>query len=166
MHSTTRRGLLAGGITALVSLIAERTSIRAFAAQARPARQNRQYRKEEKTKKNAMVKNYTVLRKKPDMTREQFYDQWQNALAPLFAKVPGLTKYTLYFVHTLPSAAFPTADDPVDGIAETWWESPAAVQSAMKTPEFQAAMAEEKRLFGGNDHFTHLVQVDHEIAVV
>ena len=44
-----------------------------------------------------MVKNYTVLRKRPEMTKEQFYDQWQHTLAPLFAKVPGLTKYTLYF---------------------------------------------------------------------
>ena len=112
------------------------------------------------------IKNFTVLRKRPEMTKEQFYAQWQGTLAPLFAKIPGLAKYTLYFVHTQSAPAFPTVDDPVDGLAETWWESPEALQSAMKTPEFQAAMAAEKRLFGGTDHFTHLVTVDHEIAVV
>ena len=167
VRQTTRRSLLSGGIIGFISLCAERFGVRAFAQQNKPVRKKKPEGKISKKKKeNTMVKNYTVLRKRPEMTKEQFYDQWQHTLAPLFAKVPGLTKYTLYFTHTQPSPAFPTVDDPIDGIAETWWASPEAVQAALKTPEFQAAMNEEKRLFGGNDHFTHLVLVDQEVAVV
>ena len=167
MRRTTRRTLLSGGIIGIVSLCAERFGVRAVAQQNKPARKkNLKGQISNKKKENTMVKNYTVLRKRPEMTKEQFYDQWQHMLAPLFAKVPGLTKYTLYFAHTQPSPAFPAVDDPIDGIAETWWASPEAVQAALKTPEFQAAMTEEKRLFGGSDHFTHLVLVDQEISVV
>lgn len=92
-----------------------------------------------------MVKLMTFIRRRPDLTQEEFFAHWRNVHAPLImrhADTLGIKKY----VQTRASehAAAKAMNDglgsghqaPYDGVAELWLEDLALITS----PPNQAAM--------------------------
>jgi uncharacterized protein (TIGR02118 family) len=64
-----------------------------------------------------MIKTFTFLKRKPGMSREDFFKYWKDTHGPLAARViPGLKKYAQ-------AHAVPGFDAEFDGIVELWWES-------------------------------------------
>lgn len=90
------------------------------------------------------------LRRRTELSREQFQRYWRETHAPLVrerAAAIGVRRYVQ--VHTLPagtSAALAASrgldDEEYDGVAELWWDSLEALASAVATPEGQRAGAE------------------------
>jgi hypothetical protein len=93
-----------------------------------------------------MIKMVVEVWKKPGMTDEQFRERWlveHGNLVKKHAKAMGFLRYIQS--HKLPS---PDIDEfargrgwkpSPDGITEVWWESKAAMEAALSSPEGQAA---------------------------
>lgn len=104
-----------------------------------------------------MVKLVFALRRRPELTREQFQQYWLDEHGPLvrsFADVLGIRRYVQ--VHTLPDSAHAAvrasrdAPEPYDGVAELWYDSLDAIADAVRTDEGRAAsraLLEDERRF-------------------
>ena len=66
-----------------------------------------------------MIKVMMLVKRKPGISKEEFYNYWQNVHGPLVAKsIPALRKYVQnHFVET------PEQEYEGDGIIETWYDS-------------------------------------------
>ena len=109
-----------------------------------------------------MIKRFVILRKKPEMTTQKFWDYWENSHGKLIAKIPGLVKYVQYHVGSEISDA---PDEPIDGIAELWFDSEEAQKQAYQTKEYEAVVADEPNLFEMNSRFVHPVMTKKTVVV-
>ncbi len=110
-----------------------------------------------------MIKRFVILRRKPEMSVSEFWNYWETVHGPLIAKIPGLMKYTQYHVE---SERTDEVDDPIDGIAELWFESETAQKKAYQSPEYQAVVDDEPNLFNMNSHYVHPVMTKKIVTVV
>jgi uncharacterized protein (TIGR02118 family) len=98
----------------------------------------------------AMIKLVFCLRRRADLTREEFQRYWRDTHGPLVRErgaVLGLRRYVQ--VHTLPAGASAVLagsrgveEAEYDGVAELWWDSVEALGAASATPEGRRAGAE------------------------
>ncbi len=86
-----------------------------------------------------MQKLVFVLQLRTDMSREEALRYWREVHGPIASKIPGLRKY----VQNHATAA-PQGDLQFGGIAELWFDSREALQSAMASPEWQATIADAR----------------------
>ena len=85
-----------------------------------------------------MIRLTFVLRRKADLTREEFQDYWRRKHGPLVAKHSthlGMLRYVQ--VHTIDdpineqmAEARGGMEEPYDGVAELWWSSEEALRDA------------------------------------
>lgn len=96
-----------------------------------------------------MVKLVFVLRRRPELSREEFQAYWREKHAPLVASHGaslGLKRYVQ--THTLDSPlndllqASRGGPAEYDGVAELWWESAEAFGAAAASPAGMQAAAE------------------------
>jgi uncharacterized protein (TIGR02118 family) len=83
-----------------------------------------------------MTKVIVLVRRRADMSPQDFHVHLHGPHAQLLARLPGLQR--LVFNDVLPDPS--GAEAPYDAIAEDWFESPEAVQAAFASPEGQAVM--------------------------
>ncbi len=120
-----------------------------------------------------MIKFVMCLRRRPDMTREQFQDYWKNNHGPFFMKNSGTMRAKKY-VQSL------TVDTPLneglknsrgmlsefDGIAEVWFESEEDLMEAMNSPEGQklsTALLEDEGNFINHAQSSAFIVKEHEL---
>ena len=84
-----------------------------------------------------MQKVAIIVQLREDMSREEALRYWREVHGPIASKLPGLTKYVQNH-----ATASPQGDLQFGGIAELWFESQEALQSAMASPEWEATMAD------------------------
>ena len=76
-----------------------------------------------------MIKIITVVKKKPGISREDFYKYWKEVHGPFVARhIPYLKKYTQNHFIEVPGFEYEG-----DGIIETWYDD---VESFLKSMEF------------------------------
>ena len=95
------------------------------------------------------------------MSVADFRKYWKTVHGPLIAKIPGLLKYTQYHVHSSGQG-----EDPIDGIAELWFQSEAAQREAYQSPEYQAVVRDEPNLFQMDSHHIHPVMTDEIVEIL
>ena len=87
-----------------------------------------------------MAKLIFILHRRGDQTREQCYEQWSGHQHTSIVKaVPGLRRWVQNRVTT------PSDGSACDGIGELWFDSPAALEQALNSPEMAAAAADAQR---------------------
>ena len=87
-----------------------------------------------------MAKLIFILHRRADQTREQCYEHWAGQQHTSIVKsVPGLRRWVQNRVSTTSN------DSPCDGIGELWFDSPAALEQALNSPEMAAAAEDAKR---------------------
>ncbi len=90
-----------------------------------------------------MIKVMMLVKRKPGISKEEFYNYWQNVHGPLVAKsIPALRKYVQnHFVET------PEQEYEGDGIIETWydsiedWQQPKDIKKNQETDALMADWA-------------------------
>ena len=103
-----------------------------------------------------MIKIVYCLRRKPEMSLEEFQKYWLETHAEFGANIPGVKRYVQ--AHALGgelaemmAEGHPAGkNEPFDGVAELWWDSLEDVAAALATPEGAAAGAallEDERRF-------------------
>lgn len=83
------------------------------------------------------TKRLGILRKKDDLTHEQFVTHWTQVHAPLCVKLPGLRRYS---VNLVDRKRFP--DFGYDGFSELWFDSEEALVAALQGPEGKTLLAD------------------------
>lgn len=78
-----------------------------------------------------------LVKKKADMSQEEFARYWIDEHTPLTAKAPGVVQYRCY-----PMTGHAGQTPPFDGVAILSFEDKAAYDRAMASPEFKAALAD------------------------
>ena len=104
-----------------------------------------------------MIKLVMCLRRRSDLTREEFQDYWLNKHGPFFQQNAATMRSKKYVQsHTLDSPlnegmiSSRGMQPEYDGVAEVWFESEADLMEAMGSPEFEslgAALLEDEGNF-------------------
>jgi uncharacterized protein (TIGR02118 family) len=97
-----------------------------------------------------MIKLVFSLRRRPEMTREEFQAYWRDQHAPLVARHAEALRIRRYVqtharaseVAAAQSAARGSEPDVYDGQAELWWDSLDDVVAAVSTAAGQQAAGE------------------------
>jgi uncharacterized protein (TIGR02118 family) len=97
-----------------------------------------------------MVKIVFSLRRKSDLTRDEFQAYWRDQHAPLVSRHADALRIRRYVqtharaseVGAAQSAARGSEPDVYDGQAELWWDSLDDILAAVSTPAGQQAAAE------------------------
>jgi uncharacterized protein (TIGR02118 family) len=89
-----------------------------------------------------MVKLIYCISKKPEMSVEEFQAYWRGTHAPIAAAIPGLRRYVQ--CHVVPELYRREQQPAFDGAAELWFDDLDAMRAAMRSPEVQAALEDEK----------------------
>ncbi len=84
-----------------------------------------------------MQKLLFVLQFREDMSRKEALRYWRDVHGPIAGKLPGLKKYVQDHATSAPEG-----DLRFGGIAELWFESREALESALASPEWQATIAD------------------------
>lgn len=80
-----------------------------------------------------------ICHKLPELDAQQFAAEWSSPRhAAVVQAIPGLTKYVHNYVGTSDAAHAP------DGVGELWFETDAAMNHAMTSPEMGAAIDDAK----------------------
>jgi len=121
-----------------------------------------------------MIKLVFCLRRRPELSREEFQRYWREQHAPLVrrhAETLGIRRYVQ--VHTRPTPfdealrAPRGAPEPFDGVAETWWDDEDALARSGATHEGRAAareLIEDEKRFADLARSPIWVAVEHEFV--
>jgi len=123
-----------------------------------------------------VVKLCFALRRRPELSREEFQRTWRSDHAPLVEKHRKALRIRRYVqVHSIDDALNAALQqsrggpEPFDGIAELWWDSLEELKAAMATPEGAAAGAEllaDERRFIDLQHSPLWLAREHEIVAL
>jgi uncharacterized protein (TIGR02118 family) len=122
-----------------------------------------------------MLKLVFSLRRRPEMTREEFQAYWRDQHAPLVSRHAEALRIRRYVqTHARPSelataqsAARGSEPDHYDGQAELWWDSLEDILAAVSTPEGQQAaveLLEDERRFIDLEHSPLWIGEEHVVV--
>ena len=108
-----------------------------------------------------MIKLVFTLRRRPELTREEFQAYWRDRHAPLVSRHAEALRIRRYVqtharsseLATAQSAARGSEPDVYDGQAELWWDSFDDIAAAVSTPIGRQAAVE---LLEDEHHFIDL----------
>ncbi|HEY3013415.1 MAG TPA: EthD domain-containing protein [Gemmatimonadales bacterium] len=80
------------------------------------------------------------IRRKPELSRDEFVRYWAEVHAPIGARIPGLCKLVHSYALATPGDSR-TAD--FDGMAELWFDDLRAILKARQSPEWAASTTDE-----------------------
>lgn len=95
-----------------------------------------------------MVKLFAVLRRRPDLSVEEFRTHWRDHHGPLIAGIPELARHLVRYeqhVRHRPGALSGTED--VDGVAEQWFRSIDDFVAFISEPAYAEHVAPDERRF-------------------
>jgi uncharacterized protein (TIGR02118 family) len=87
-----------------------------------------------------MLKVCELVKKRPDLSLEDFRAHWREVHGPIVAAIPGLRRYVQS--HPL-MGGYRKGPLVFDGIAEVWVDDKDALRAMSETPEFATAKADE-----------------------
>ena len=102
------------------------------------------------------VKLIALLKRRPDMSREEFARRWVDEHAAFTLRFPNLKGYRLNVA--LDEYQEIEGELPYDGTAELWWDSLEEMQADYATEEAVAAVA-DAQLF--TSVLTHIYTREH-----
>jgi uncharacterized protein (TIGR02118 family) len=89
-----------------------------------------------------VIKRVALVRRKPDMTAEQFWAHYTGPHAAIVQRMPGLRQMVL-------SRAVGDQVTEWDAVGELWFDSMTAVQRAFEDEQIMAELRADRSLFLG-----------------
>ncbi len=122
-----------------------------------------------------MIKLVFSLRRRPEMTREEFQAYWRDQHAPLVSRHAEALRIRRYVqtharaseVAAAQSAARGSEANVYDGQAELWWDDVDDVLAAVSTPAGQQAateLLEDERRFIDLEHSPLWIGEEHVVV--
>jgi uncharacterized protein (TIGR02118 family) len=81
-----------------------------------------------------MIKGYSLLAKRPDVSSEFFHEHWRTVHADHARKITSLRRYIQ--AHRIDAQVPGFAQSPYDGIAEVWWDDLATAGLVANDPDY------------------------------
>jgi uncharacterized protein (TIGR02118 family) len=81
-----------------------------------------------------VIKGYSLLAKRPDVSSEFFHEHWRTVHADHAQKITSLRRYIQ--AHRIDAEVPCFAQSPYDGIAEVWWDDLAAADLVANDPDY------------------------------
>ena len=81
-----------------------------------------------------MIKGYSLLAKRPDVSSEFFHEHWRTVHAEHAQKLTTLRRYIQ--AHRIDAEVAGLAQSPYEGIAEVWWDDLAAADRVAADPDY------------------------------
>jgi len=84
-----------------------------------------------------MIKLMVAVKRRADMSPEEFHDYWRTTHAELVRSIPAARRYIRRYVqsHTI-DEAYLGGEVPYDGVVELWFDSVADQQAFFSDPEY------------------------------
>ena len=98
-------------------------------------------------RKPGLVKGVWRMRRKPGTSLAEFRRHWIEIHGVIATKIPGVRRYVQSHVI---DEAYSFAEPRWDGVAQLWWDSVAALASALESPEFQEDMRDGEEFIEGD----------------
>jgi uncharacterized protein (TIGR02118 family) len=99
--------------------------------------------------KNHMLKVDTLMRRRPDLTHDQFTAHWRDAHAQLFSSQPVVKQYVRRYVQSRtianPPRSFALAD--FDGIAQMWFDDMDGFHGVFSSQNYRDVIRVELKKF-------------------
>ncbi len=83
------------------------------------------------------VKRIGLVRKRKDLSYDQFVDHWLNAHAELCKKLPNMRRYSVNLIARDQVEGFG-----FDGFSELWFDSAEALAASLASPEGKTLLAD------------------------
>ncbi|MFN0153769.1 MAG: EthD domain-containing protein [Gaiella sp.] len=101
-----------------------------------------------------MIRRFSLVRKRPDLSREEFLARWTGEHVEIAKRLPGLRGYVIHILDG--------GDPPYDGIAVTTFGSRDEAERAFADPQLAAGLSRTR------DDFAAAVEVRYaqEIVIV
>ncbi len=103
-----------------------------------------------------MFKLIILLKKKTNMSNEEFAKYWLETHAPLAKKMPGLRKYIVNVVRRPPNR-----EPDFNGVVELWFDDVDSMKKAFASPQGQATQKDTENFASS---LTTLYIDEHEIG--
>lgn len=98
-----------------------------------------------------MIRRVSFIRRKPDLTREEFFAHWTGRHAEIVRQLPGLRGLRFSRVERCVPE-----DAAWDGVGETWFDTIADADRAFATEPFLAMLTEDRAKFIGSAHSCYI----------
>lgn len=92
----------------------------------------------------AVFKLMVLLKKKPELSDEEFARYWLEKHAPLAKKMPGLRRYVVNVVRRPPGR-----EPDYHGVVELWFDNVAGMKKAFTSPEGTATQKDTEVFASG-----------------
>jgi hypothetical protein len=102
----------------------------------------------------------TVIRKRPEVTTEQFRHFMEFEYGPTYSVLPQTREYGQYYLTDT------TAEDPIDAIVRISFDSPEQMGEALATDAYQRAHAMRQAYMRETSAGIHSAVVDQTVTLV
>lgn len=110
-----------------------------------------------------MFQMIVILRRKPEISKEEFHRHWKDKHGPLFRKFPQIKRYTQYHVT---DKCRDDSDKPIDGIAILEFDSREEMQKAWEMMEYKDIRDDELIFLEKSGVGVHVVYVDEIVPII
>jgi hypothetical protein len=105
----------------------------------------------------------TVIRKRPEISTEDFRRFMEHEYGPVYAALPQTRRYVHYYLHDL---ATDGAEPPIDAIVQISFESPEDMAVALSTDAYKKAAERRKAFMQESSRGIHAAMIDRIVTLV
>jgi uncharacterized protein (TIGR02118 family) len=104
-----------------------------------------------------------VLRKKPEISQDEFRRIWKEVYAPMYRQMPQVKSYTQYH---LSDRRKDDAEDSIDGIAVMSFDSEKDMHEAWQTEIYKKAAKIRESIMRETAISVHVASVDEVVTII
>jgi len=113
-----------------------------------------------------MIKLVCFLKRKEGLTREEFYDHWENRHAPLIASTPELARHIVRYEQLRRTTHQPwMGSEDYDGITLQWMESAEAFEAFIAEPTYAELIAPDEARFLDTSALVWMITEEPTVAM-
>jgi hypothetical protein len=105
----------------------------------------------------------TVIRKRPEVTTEEFRHFMEVEYGPTYAGLPQTREYVQYYLSDVMTDG---AEPPIDAIVKISFDSPEAMREALQADSYQRAHQARERYMQETSVGIHSAVVDQTVKLV
>ena len=112
-----------------------------------------------------MIKMTILLRRKPEITHEEFIAYHRTKHAPLFSSLPEVKQYVRRYVqcHATGDQLPGLPDNHIDGTTELWFDDLAGIAGVFQSQSYMTTIRPDEEKFLDLHACEFLVGTEHEV---
>lgn len=113
-----------------------------------------------------MIKLVAMLRRRPDLSVEEFVTHWRDVHGPLIASEPTLSRHILRYEQHVRLGPEPLCGTPdVDGVAVQWFSSADDFVAFVSEPAYASLVAPDERRFLDLDRIEYVLTREPTVVI-